>query len=123
MRQLLQDCISENMQHASMFRVPTFKVAATGTVQGDAAALLAGFTWVTAADAVKGVKLPVAKAGDMVIIKNDDTANAVLKIYPATGAVINALAANAALSIALRTSVILVASDSLQWFSLPLLAS
>lgn len=74
--------------------MPCATVAATGSVQADAASVAAGFTLATAADATKGVKLPAAAAGKICIIKNDDAANAVLKIWPATGDGINAIAVN-----------------------------
>lgn len=106
-----------------MPRIPTATVAAAGSAQGDAAAVTEGFTLVTAADATKGVVLPSAVAGMQVIIKNADAANAILKIYPAASDAINALSANAALSIAAKTSVLLVAYDATTWYSLPLLAS
>lgn len=106
---------------ASRSRVAT--VAATGSTQADAAQLSEGFTWVTAANATKGVLLPVAVPGMEVEVKNDDTANAILKIWPATGAAVNAVAANAAFSIAAKTSVRLKAYSATQWFSIPLLPS
>jgi lipopolysaccharide export system protein LptA len=98
-------------------------VAAAGSNQGTAAAVAAGFTLVTGADAAKGVVLPAASAGLIVIIKNADAANAVLKVYPASGDAINALAANASYDMAAKTSVLLVAYDSTTWYSVPLLAS
>lgn len=103
--------------------MPTATVAAAGSVQGDAGAVAVGFTLVTAADATKGVVLPDAAAGKIAIIKNSDAANAVLKIYPASGDAINELSANSALSIAAKTSVFLIAYDATTWYSLPLLAS
>jgi hypothetical protein len=70
-----------------------------------------------------GVKLPAAAAGLVCIIKNRDSDNAVLKIYPNTDDAINALDANASLDIAAKTSVILVAFDGTTWYSVPLLPS
>src|SRR5262249_31331308 len=103
--------------------VPTATVAAAGSAQGDAAAISTGFTLVSAADGAKGIVLPTAAAGLVCIIKNVDAANAILKIYPAAGDAINALSANAAFSIAAKTSVILVAYDAVTWYSVPLLPS
>lgn len=102
-------------------RLPVAAVAATGSTQGDAAALSEGLNVVSAADGTKGVKLPTAVAGMMVIVKN--TAAAALKIYPATGGAVNALSANAAYSITNLTSTLLVASSATQWYSVPLVAS
>jgi len=96
-------------------------VAATGSAQGDAAAVTAGFTLVSAADGTKGVILPAASAGVVVIIKNG--AAAILKIYPASADAINALSANASYNIASNTSTLLVAYDSTTWYSVPLVAS
>jgi hypothetical protein len=102
-------------------RLPVAAVAATGSAQGDAAALSEGLNVVSAADGTKGVVLPTAVAGMTVIVKN--TAAAALKIYPATGGAINAGAANAAYSITNLTSTLLVASSATQWYSVPLVAS
>jgi hypothetical protein len=96
-------------------------VAATGSAQTDAAALGPAFTLVSGADGTKGVILPVASAGQVVIVKNG--AAAVLKIYPASGAAVNALSANASYDIAADTATLLVAYSATQWYSLPLLAS
>jgi hypothetical protein len=97
-------------------------VAAAGANQGNAAAIpAAGIVTVTAADAAKGVRLPTAVAGRVIILKNID--NAVLKVYPATGGKINVLADNASLDMAARTATLLFATSATQWFSLPLLPS
>lgn len=98
-------------------------VAATGSTQATAAAVGTGFTFVTGADATKGVVLPPAEAGLFLVIKNDDAANAVLKVYPAVGDGINAVAVNSSYDMAAKTSVILVAYDSTTWYTVPLLAS
>jgi len=102
-------------------KIPSATVAATGTNQATAAAIASGFTLVSAADATKGVKLPAAAAGLVVIVKNGE--NAVLKLYPNTSDAINGLSANAALSMAANTSAVLVAYDSTTWYSVPLLPS
>jgi hypothetical protein len=57
----------------------------------------------------------------VIIVKN--TADGALKIYPATGGAINAVAANGAYSITNLTSSLLVASSTTQWYSVPLVAS
>jgi hypothetical protein len=101
--------------------VASATVAATGSTQADAAQLAGGFTLVSAADATKGVKLPSAVAGRMVIIKNG--ANAVLKVWPSTGDAVNAIAVDSNYVLAANTSSILVAYDSTTWYSVPLLAS
>jgi hypothetical protein len=102
-------------------RLPVAAVAAVGSTQANAAALSEGLNVVSAADGTKGVRLPTAVAGTVVIVKS--TAAAALKIYPATGAAINAVTANDAYSIASLTSTMLVASSTTQWYSVPLVAS
>ena len=97
-------------------------VGAAGSNQGDATAITTqGFVKVTGADATKGVKLPAAAVGKLVLVKN--SANAVLKVYPGTDDAINALSANAELSMAAYTSALFVADDATTWFTLPLLPS
>lgn len=101
----------------------TATVAALGSDQAGAAQLALGFTLVTAADATKGVKLPAAAPGLMAIVKNEDSADAVLKLYPATGDAINAGATNAALAMAAKTSCQLTAYDTTTWYTVPLVPS
>lgn len=97
-------------------------VAAAGSAQGDAGSLGQGLSVVSAADGTKGVVLPTAVAGMTVYVKN--TAAAVLKVYPASGGTINALSANAAISLASgATPAIFVASSATQWYTIPLLPS
>lgn len=96
-------------------------VAATGSTQSDAASVSDGFTLVSAADGTKGVKLPAAVAGRTVILKNN--ANAVLKVWPASGDAVNAITADSNYVLAAFTSSLLVAYDSTTWYSVPLLAS
>jgi len=108
----------------SSLALKTSTVAATGSSNTDAAALTTGFNLVTAADATKGVILPDSVAGTVIIVKNGDAANAVLKVYPDSGAAINALTATTgAFSMAAKTSCIFVAYSATQWYSVPLVAS
>jgi len=108
---------------AAMPTVPAAEVAATGSAQGDAAAIATGFTHATAADGTKGVVLPAAAAGKVCFVKNADAANAVLKVYPNTDDAINAIAANTALSMAAKTSAVFIALDATTWYTIPLLPS
>lgn len=102
-------------------------LAAAGSTQTDAAPITIsdGFVWVTAANAAKGVALPVGVPGQVVEIKNDDAANAVLLVYPflASGAKINALSANAAISMAAKSSARFRCYSATQWFTLPTVPS
>jgi uncharacterized membrane protein len=102
-------------------RIPVAAVAADGSTQANAAALAEGLNVVSAANGTKGVRLPTAVAGMVVIIKN--TAAGALKIYPATGGAINAIVADDPYSITNLTSTLLVASSATQWYSVPLVAS
>jgi hypothetical protein len=75
---------------------PYGTVAATGTVQADAAALPYQFNRVTGADAAKGVILPAADESRIgAIISIDNTVAAILKVYPPVGGTIGEAAANA----------------------------
>jgi len=104
---------------------PVAAVAAAGSSNTDAAAISAyGVVHATGADGTKGVKLPAAAAGKIVIIKNSDAANAILKVYPDTGDKINSgTATTGSLDMAAKTSTVLVAIDATDWFSVPLLPS
>ena len=104
---------------------PVAAVAAAGSSNTDAAAISAyGVVHATGADGTKGVKLPAAAAGKIVIIKNSDAANAILKVYPDTGDKINSgTATTGSLDMAAKTSAVLVALDATDWFSVPLLPS
>lgn len=103
--------------------VQASSVAAAGSTQTDAAALNVGFNFVTAADGTKGAVLPAGAVGRIVYVKNSDAANAVLKIYPPTSGTINALAANGAISMALKTSAVFICLDGTAWYTIPLLPS
>lgn len=61
-------------------------VAATGSVQGDAATVGMSLCIVTAADGTKGVILPAAEVGDSVQIVNNSAST--LKVYSPSGAAI-----------------------------------
>jgi len=99
------------------------KPAAAGSTRADATAMTASFNWVTAADATKGVVLPAPTAGRLIAVKNDDTANAVLKVYAPGSAKINGVAGSTAFSMAAKTACFFVAYDRTDWFSIPLVAS
>ena len=103
--------------------VDVAKPAAAGSTRADATALTASFSWVTGADATKGVVLPAPTAGRLFVLKNDDTANAVLKVYAPGSAKINGVAGTTAFSMAAKTACWFVAYDSTDWFSVPLVAS
>ena len=107
----------------SSLNLDVAKPAAAGSTRADATALTASFSWVTAADATKGVVLPAPTAGRVIAIKNDDTANAILKVYAPGSAQINSVAGSTAFSMAAKTACFFVAYDTTDWFSIPLVAS
>ena len=113
--------VLQTMTVTTGVRMVVTAAAAAGTTQATATALAEGLNVVSAADGTKGVRLPTAVAGATVIVKN--TAAGALLIYPATGAAINAVAANGSYSITNLTSTMLVASSATQWYSVPLAAS
>lgn len=87
---------------------------ATGSNQGDAAALgTAVVQVVSAGDDTKGVILPTAAAGDLRIVLNSGSAG--LKIYPNTDDKINNGSADAAITILENTLAILVATAADNW--------
>lgn len=101
-------------------------LAAAGNAQGNAGAVLSGslaLIHATGADGTKGIVLPTAVAGKIFFIKNADAANAILKVYPASGDAINALAGDAAISMAAKTAAVFVAIDATTWFTFSLLPS
>ena len=92
-------------------------VAATGSAQGDAAALTARtINVVTAADGTKGVILPTAIAGLSLTVYNSVATNG-LKIYPPTGGDINDGTTNAAITIEGKTRAKFEAVDGTTWIS------
>jgi hypothetical protein len=101
--------------------VRTATVAAAGTVAADAGQLIEGFNLVTGPDDTKGVVLPPAAAGAQVIIKVGDGAD--LKIWPATGDAINAIAVDSAMTVVDDVCLILTALNSTTWYTTPLLPS
>lgn len=115
--------ISSGTAAVSSLSLNVAKPAAAGSTRADATALTASFSWVTGADATKGVVLPAPTAGRVIAIKNDDTANAVLKVYAPGSAQINSVAGSTAFSMAAKTACFFVAYDTTDWFSIPLVAS
>lgn len=90
-------------------------ISAAGSTQGTAAGLLKEFNQVTSVSAGQGVKLPTAVAG-MAIVVTNTSANSLL-VYPDTGAIINTLAANAALTQTAGATIQYVAMTGTQWYT------
>ena len=91
-------------------------ISAAGTTQGTATALTKEINVVsTVATGANGVVLPTAVAG-MVLTITNTSANSVL-VYPASGAAINSLAANAAYTQVSNATLQFVAPTSTQWYT------
>ena len=90
-------------------------IAAAGTTQGTATVLTKEINIVSTVLAGNGVVLPTAVAGMVVVITNTN-GNSLL-VYPATGATINALAVNAALTQTTGATLQFVAPTATQWYS------
>ena len=82
----------------TLLNISTQTLAAAGSAQGNAGKITGQLVFVTDADATKGVILPTVTNGKFIIVVN--TANAVLKIYPASGEKIQGGTANANISLA-----------------------
>lgn len=106
--------------------LPFQTVASAGSTVADAGAIAASagsLVLATGGNGTKGVKFPTGAAGDWFVIKNDDVANGILKVYAASGGKVNNGSADAALSMAAKTCATFycIAADS--WVSEPLLPS
>ena len=82
----------------TLLNISTQTLAAAGSAQGDAGTITGQLVFVTGADTTKGVRLPKVTNGKFIIVVN--TANAVLKIYPASGEKIQGGTADANISLA-----------------------
>jgi hypothetical protein len=94
----------------------TASITAAGSTQGTATALTRPINVVTTAAASTGVILPPTVAGMRMIVINNG-ANA-LAVYPQSGGAINALATNAAYSLAVGARLEFIAASTTQWYTL-----
>lgn len=102
-------------------KIDSATVVASGTGSGDSP-IAVGFTKVTAADNTKAVTLPAAAAGLVCIVKN--SAAAILNVFPASADKINGQTHTTGfLALAAQTSVMFVAYDGTDWYSVGLVAS
>lgn len=93
--------------------------ASAGSGQSDATKVTATNVQVTSGSG--GIVLPVSNPGDKFFIFNVSGSNC--SIYPPSGAAINALSANSALTIATTKSCVLVFLTATQIRSIPLVPS
>lgn len=110
--QALVDLFLKNFLSA---QIEVGTIAATGTVQADAAVLTATNNLVTAADGTKGVVLPVNEP-DMSVHVVNTSAVSDLKVYPDLGSTINGAAANAAFVLIAGSEGFFRVSTSGTWF-------
>lgn len=94
----------------------TNTITAAGTNQGTATALTADYNVVTTVGAGQGVVLPTAASGKTTTIVNVG-ANA-LQIYPASGASIDSLGTNIAMSLPVNQVYCVRAISSTQWYTI-----
>ena len=100
--------------------IPEATVAATGTIQGDAALIATGFTLVSgSADA--GIILPAAVAGLVCFVKNNISGN--LDVYPDGTDTINAIGGGSEITMASLTSAMFICYNGAGWYTFPLLPS
>ena len=90
-------------------------VSAAGTNQGTATAITTDFVVTTTVASGTGVILPAAAVGRQIVITNKG-ANT-LSIYPGSGDAIDALSANAAISLDANGQCILTGVSASQWYS------
>lgn len=88
-------------------------LAATGTNQGTAAAIVTDAVNVSGADGTKGVILPNTAAALVAVWNSDAASN--LKIYPNSGASIGPTAADFPLTVSAKSMTLLVRISSTQW--------
>ena len=94
----------------------TTGITAAGTTQGTATALTKAFNVVSTVASGAGVVLPTAVAGMRVTIVNT-SANSLI-VYPASGAQVNALAANAGYTLPTLARLDYVATSTTQWYTM-----
>jgi len=89
-------------------------LSAAGTTQGTATAITNQTNEFTTVAASSGAILPSPEQGEFIFVANSG-ANA-MNVYPATGHSINALAANAAFSLAVGKNAIFWAATASKWY-------
>ena len=90
-------------------------ISANGISQATATALTKEFNIVSTVSAGQGVVLPTAVAGMAITITNSSATN--LAVYPASGAAINSLSANAALTHGAGATLQYIAPTTTQWYT------
>lgn len=88
-------------------------ISAAGTTQGTATAIKTSNNYLSTVASGSGVILPAAMQGDWIVIYNGG-ANAAA-VYPPTGAKINSLSTNTAMTLGTNTACIYFCFSSTQW--------
>lgn len=91
-------------------------LAAAGASQGNAGVITGSKVIVTVTASTEGVKLPVAATGLEIRVHVPGTIG--VKVYPATGARINAVATNTADALVAGKANIYMARDTTRWVTL-----
>lgn len=91
-------------------------LSAAGSTQGTATAITHQTNEFTTVGSGQGAALPTPEQGEFIFVANAG-ANA-LSVYPASGHSINALAANAAFSVASGKTALFCAATSSKWYSI-----
>lgn len=91
-------------------------LSGAGTTQGTATAITKQTNEFTTVGAGQGARLPSPEQGEFIFVANAG-ANA-LSVYPATGHSINALAANAAFSLAVGKNALFWAATASKWYAI-----
>lgn len=86
-------------------------LAASGSSVSSSAAIVNHVTMVTAADGTKGVQLPAATIGEVYVVANV-VSNQALRLYPSTGSQFNGTAQNASVTISGSTAAICIYASS-----------
>lgn len=83
------ETLSVKMKDNVEFRMSVGTIAAAGSDETDATAIADQLTYVTAADASKGVILPASTGSGAIYVIHNNSAASVLKLYPDTTGQIN----------------------------------
>jgi hypothetical protein len=103
---------------ASLAVAGTSQATATPIVTPSPAFIYAG---TSGGDGTAGVRLPKAVKGKVYHVKNAYNGN--MRVYPASGDAINAIAPDTQIVMAALTSATFIALNSTTWYTIPLLPS
>ncbi len=102
----------------AVMRTKVATVAATGTVIGNAAAVVEGYTYVTGSNNVAGIQLPASVVGKVVRIQNT-VGTALLLVYPPASSQINSKGVNNVYNCPNAATREFVCVSTTLWYSAP----